>query len=53
MSFMPSGSSVIFTPNIITHAEKNQKRSFLHGEEKPPRKTMCISLQTKKLYHNP
>lgn len=36
----------IVTPNIITHADKDRKPSFLHGEETEPRKIMYISLQT-------
>lgn len=49
--FMPSGLLLsILTLNIITDAEKNQKLSFLHGEETNPGKTMYISLQTQRNY---
>lgn len=48
---MPSGLLLsILTLNIITDAEKNQKLSFLHGEETNPGKTMYISLQTQRNY---
>lgn len=49
--FMPSGLLLsILTLNIIIDAEKNQKLSFLHGEETNPGKTMYISLQTQRNY---
>lgn len=45
---MPSGSSSAYQPLTLSLTEKDQKVSFLHGEETNPRKTMYISLQTHK-----
>lgn len=43
----------ILTLNVITHAERSPKLSLLHGKEMNPRKNVCITANTKKLYHNP